>query len=278
MFILRVRILLDLTQLVGQRVMRQLDSSLSTEIIEVLLAGRVLVIDEVGDCVRVLRRLDQRGALQVAVLDGLLRLLVHRSSHLLLLDWLSLVVMVRQRLELHGRLLRLLMLDLVLQVKVDPIAWVALDLTEHLVGQRQILVLDLRLSVRIALLHSVLWLVVGGLLNGILALGVLHWLLDGVLLLSLDWDVLHHLGGIRFIAWRHDLLLFGVQVADTLKALLILNVYRLVHDSALNQLLSDREESVLEAWVVEHLVAVLVWLTLKLLGVVLRRSLKLGLL
>lgn len=66
--------------------MRQLDSSLSTEIIEVLLAGRVLVIDEVGDCVRVLRRLDQRGALQVAVLDGLLRLLVHRSSHLLLLD------------------------------------------------------------------------------------------------------------------------------------------------------------------------------------------------
>ena len=214
--------------------MRQLDSSLSTEIIEVLLAGRVLVIDEVGDCVRVLRRLDQRGALQVAVLDGLLRLLVHRSSHLLLLDWLSLVVMVRQRLELHGRLLRLLMLNLVLQVKVDPIAWVALDLTEHLVGQRQILVLDLRLSVRIALLHSVLWLVVGGLLNGILALGVLHWLLDGVLLLSLDWHVLHHLGGIRFVAWRHDLLLFGVQVADTLKALLILNVCRPVHDSALN--------------------------------------------
>ena len=47
---------------------------------------------------------------------------------------------------------------------------------------------------------------------------------------------------------------------------------------ALNQLLSDRKESVLEAWVVEHLVAVLVGLTLKLLGVILRRSLKFGLL
>jgi len=156
---------------------------------------------------------------------------------------------------------------------------VALDLTEHLVSHRHILMLDLRLSVRIALLHSVLWLTVRGLLNGILALSVLHRLLDGVLLLSLDWHVLlDQLGGILIIAWRHGLLLFGVEVADTLKALLILIVLRLMHNMALNQLLSDRKESVLEAWVVEHLVAVLVGLTLKLLGVILRRSLKFGLL
>ncbi len=63
-----------------------------------------------------------------------------------------------------------------------------------------------------------------------------------------------------------------------MKALLVLNVHWLVDNFAFNQLLSDREESVLEAWVVEHLVAVLVWLTLKLLGVIFRRTLKFGLL
>jgi len=74
--------------------MRQRDSGLGAEIIEVLLAGRIFVIDEVGDCVRMLGSLNQRRAWQVVVLD-----------------WLSLLVMVRQRLEVHGRLLRLLVLN-----------------------------------------------------------------------------------------------------------------------------------------------------------------------
>ena len=79
-----------LEMLVGQRVMRQWHSSLSAQVVQVLLAGRILLVDEIGDCIRVLRRSHQgraRHAIRVVVLllwrEVLalsLRLLVDRSG------------------------------------------------------------------------------------------------------------------------------------------------------------------------------------------------------
>lgn len=54
---------------------------------------------------------------------------------------------------------------------------------------------------------------------------------------------------------------------DALRRGVQLLLLRWVHDLAFDQLLSDLDERVLKAGVVEHLIAFLVWLTLELLGV-----------